>query len=173
LSAPLLPEFLGILGIDLFLALSMLTCIFDFPVILQYVYHVSAFVGFGQLWVNYVFAFNEETRFLICVAYLVIGLANIIFINGFIGSREKKILWTTAFLCCVTIPSIILSFSAISCYVNKVAISLPSLPLIPAEAVAVILVICVITLATSLILSAFVPEFHSSSVSKKKKGGEK
>lgn len=161
------------MGIDLFLALSMLTCIFDFPVILQYVYHISAFVGFGQLWVNYVFAFNEETRFFICVAYLVIGLANVVFINGYVGFRDRKILWTTCLLCCVTIPSTLLSFSAVACYVNKVAISLPSLPLIPFEAIAVILVICTVTLAASLILSAFVPELHRSSVSKKRKGGEK
>ena len=173
MSAPLLPEFLGILGIDIFLVLSILTCIFDFPVLLQYVYHISAFVGFGQLWINFVFAFSEETRFLICVAYLVIGLANIVFINGYIGSRDKKIIWTTALLCCITIPSIIISLSAISCYVNKVVISLPLLPLIPSEAVVAILLMCGIVLAASLILSAFVPELHGSPVSKKRKGGER
>jgi hypothetical protein len=136
LAAPLLPEFLGILGIDIFLVLSILTCLFDFPVFLQYVYHISAFVGFGQLWVNYIFAFSEETRFLICVAYLVIGIANIVFINGYVGFREKKILWTTSFLCCVTIPFGLISFSAVSVCVNKIAISLPLLPLIPPEAIA-------------------------------------
>jgi hypothetical protein len=123
LSAPLLPEFLGILGIDIFLVLSILTCLFDFPVFLQYVYHISAFVGFGQLWINYIFAFSEETRFFICLVYLVIGLANIVFVNGYIGFREKKILWTTFFLCSVTIPSILVSFSAVSWYVNRIAIS--------------------------------------------------
>jgi len=151
------------------LALSMLTCIFDFPVLLQYVYHISAFVGFGQLWINYVFAFSEETRFLICLAYLVIGLANIIFINGYIGSRDKKILWTTALLCCITIPSILISLSAVSCYVNRIAISLPLFPLIPPEAVMAILLMCGGILAISLVVSAFVPEFHGSSVSKKKR----
>jgi len=161
------------MGIDMFLVLSILTCLFDFPVFLQYVYHISAFVGFGQLWINYVFAFSEETRFLICAAYLVIGLANIVFINGYVGSREKKVLWTTSLLCCITIPSILVSFSAIACYVNKVAISLPLLPLIPPEAVATILVICAITFATSLILSSFFPELHRSPISKRKKGGER
>jgi len=173
LSAPLLPEFLGILGIDIFLILSILTCIFDFPVFLQYVYHISAFVGFGQLWINGVFAFSEETRFLICLAYLVIGLANIVFVNGYVGSRDRKILWTTALLCCVTIPTIIISFSAVSWYVNKVAISLPWLPLIPTEALAAILLVCGIVLAISLILSSFGLKFPGSSIPKKRKGGEK
>jgi len=169
LSAPLLPEFLGIMGIDVFLVLSILTCLFDFPVFLQYVYHISAFVGFGQLWIGYAFAFSEETRFLICVAYLVIGLANIIFVNGYVGIRDKKILWTTSFLCSVTVPSTLISFSAVSWYVNKVAISLPLLPLVPLEAIAAILVLCGIILAISLILSMFRPTFEGSSIPKKRK----
>ena len=169
LPAPLLPEFLGVLGTDVFLVLSILTCLFDFPVFLQYVYHISAFVGFGQLWIGYAFAFSEETRFLICVAYLVIGLANIIFVNGYIGFRDKKILWTTSFLCSVTVPSTLISFSAVSWYVNKVAISLPLLPLVPPEAIAAILVLCGIILAISLILSMFGFGFPSSSMNKKRK----
>jgi len=169
LSAPLLPEFLGIMGIDVFLVLSILTCLFDFPVFLQYVYHISAFVGFGQLWIGYAFAFSEETRFLICVAYLVIGLANIIFVNGYVGFRDKKILWTTSFLCCVTIPSILISFSAASWYVNKVVISLPSLPLVPPEAIAAVFVVCGIILAINLIFSMLGLKFPSSSNPAKKK----
>ena len=157
------------MGIDVFLVLSILTCLFDFPVFLQYVYHISAFVGFGQLWIDYAFAFSEETRFLICVAYLVIGLANIIFVNGYVGLRDKKILQTTSFLCNVTVPSTLISFSAISWYVNKVVISLPWLPLVPPEAIAAILVLCGIILAISLILSMFGFGFPRSSMNKKRK----
>ena len=157
------------MGIDVFLVLSILTCLFDFPVFLQYVYHISAFVGFGQLWIGYAFAFSEETRFLICVAYLLIGLANIIFVNGYVGFRDKKILWTTSFLCCVTIPSILISFSAASWYVNKVVISLPSLPLVPPEAIAAVFVVCGIILAINLIFSMLGLKFPSSCNPAKKK----
>lgn len=167
-----MPEFLGILGIDVFLVLSILTCLFDFPVFLQYVYHISAYIGFLQLWVNYVFAFSEETRFFICVAYLVIGLANIVFVNGYIGFRDRKILWTTSFLCCVTIPSTLISFSATSWYVNKVAISLPSLPLIQPEVIAAIFVVCGIVLAIGLVVSMLGLKFPGSSIPKKRKERE-
>jgi len=173
MAAPLLPEFIGVFGIDVFLVLSILACLFDFPVFLQYVYHISAYVGFLQLWIGYVFAFSEETRFLVCLAYLVIGLANIVFVNGYIGVRDRKVLWTTSYLCCVTVPSTLISFSAISWYVNRVAISLPSLPLISPEVIAAILLLCGIILAISVILSAFRPESHSPPVSKKRKGGER
>jgi len=175
LSAPLLPELLGILGTDIFLVLSILTCLFDFPVFLQYIYHIAAFVGLGQLWINYIFAFSEETRFFICLAYLVIGLANIIFINGYISFNIKKKLWTTAFLFSITIPSTLISFYATSYYVNKVAISLPWLPLIPPEGVALILTLCAIIVAISLIVSMLGPEFHifPTPQKPKRKGGGK
>jgi hypothetical protein len=173
LAAPLMPEFLGIFGTDVFLVLSILACLFDLPVLIQYIYHISAYIGFLQLWLDYIFAFSEETRFLICVAYLVIGLANIIFLNGYIGARDRKILWTTSFLCSVTVPSTLIGFSAVSWYVNRVAIALPSLPLIPPEAIAAILLLCGIILAISLILSAVDLKLPSSSVPKKRKGGVK
>jgi hypothetical protein len=156
LAAPLLPEFLGVLGVDVFLVLSILTCLFDFPVFLQYVYHVSAFVGFGQLWIGFLVGFSEETRFLICVGYLVIGLANVVVVNGYIGSRDKRVFWTTAFLSSITVPLILISFSAMSYYVNRVAIALPLLPLIPPEAIAAILLVCGIVLAISLLLPSFI-----------------
>jgi len=173
LASPLLPEFLGILGIDVFLVLSILTCLFDFPVFLQYVYHISAYIGFLQLWVDYVFAFSEETRFLICLAYLVIGLANIIFVNAYIGFRDRKVLWTTSFLCCVTIPTTLVSFSAASWYVNRVLIALPSLPLVPPETIAAVFVMCAIVLAISLIVSMLGLRLPGSSVPKRRKGGER
>jgi len=172
LPSPLLPEFLGILGIDIFLVLSILACLFDFPVFIQYIYHISAYVGFLQLWVDYVFAFSEETRFFICLAYLVIGLANIVFVNGYVGFRDRKVLWTTSFLCCVTVPSMLISFSATSWYVNKILISLPSLPLVPPEAVAAVFVVCGIVLAISLVFSMLGLKLPGSSISKRRREKE-
>lgn len=152
------------LGVDVFLVLSLLACFFDFPIFIQYVYHISAFVGLGQLWINYVFALGEETRFLICFVYLLIGLANIIFVNGYIGFRDGKTLLTTSLLCCVTIPLYQPAFLAVSYYVNKVPISLPKI-------IAAILVVDAIILATSLILSVFRPKSQGLSTHKKKEMG--
>jgi hypothetical protein len=154
LASPLLPEFLGVLGIDIFLVLSILTCLFDFPVVLQFIYHISAFIGFGQLWINYIFSFNEEMRFFIYLAYLIIGLANIVLVNVYMGAtRPRRIPRATAFLCCVTVPFLLTSFSAVSCCTNKVAVSFPLLPLIPPEVIAGIMVVCAAVLVVSLILS--------------------
>ena len=169
MAAPLLPEILGILGVDIFVVLSILTCLFDFPVYLQYGYHISAFVGFGQLWIAHVFGLAEETRFLIYVAYLVIALANIVFINGYVGAMEKRLIWTTSLLCCTTVPLVLISLSLTSWYVNRMPLSLPLLPLIPPEAVAAILFICIIILSISLFLSSFGIKLGYSPTPKKKR----
>lgn len=171
----LLPEFLGVVGIDVFLVLSILTCLFDFPVFLQYVYHVSAFMGLGQLWIGYAFAFGEEIRFLICVAYLFIALANVVFVNGFVGFRDRKMLQTVSLLFGVTIPSLFISFSAMSWYVNQVAISLPSIPLISPGAIVLILVLCGAILVASLVFSVSGTQAwtHGFSVTKKRGGGKR
>jgi hypothetical protein len=164
-----LPEIIGILGVDLFVVLSILTCLFDFPVYLQYGYHISAFVGFGQLWIAHLFGLTEESRFLIYVAYLVVALANIVFINGYVGAREKRLIWTTSLLCSTTVPTIVISLSLASWYVNRVPFSLPLLPMIPPEAVAAILFICIIILSISLFLSSFGLKLGYSPIPKKKK----
>lgn len=154
MSAPLLPEFIGILGIDIFLLLSIVTCLFDLPALIQYVYHISAFVGLGQFWITNVFGINEETRFLVYAAYLGIGLANVIFINAYIQARDERIVWTTSFLCGITIPLLLFSFISTSLYLNKIPISLPSMPLIPIEVILATVFVSAITIVGSLIASS-------------------
>lgn len=173
LASPLLPEVLGVMGIDEFILLSLLTCLFDFPVSIQYAYHISALVGFGQLWVNYAFALSEETRFFVCLGYLIIGLANVVFMNWYVAARDRRILGTTSFLCSITIPSVLIGIVATSLYVNKVPISLPWLPLIPFEAIGSILVVCAIVIAISLILSMSSTKHADFYSVNKRKGGDK
>jgi peptidoglycan biosynthesis protein MviN/MurJ (putative lipid II flippase) len=149
---------------------------FDFPPFIQYVYHIAAFLGLGEIWINYAFAFSEETRFFVCLGYLLIGLANIIFLNWYIGVRDKKIHWTTSFFGSITIPSVLISVVAASCYVNKAPIELPWLPMIPFQVIAATLVVCGIIVG----LSMFLPSIgfqHSNQKSPqkptKRKGGDK
>ena len=85
----------------------------------------------------------------------MIALANVIFINAYVGAMEKRLIWTTSLLCCTTVPLGLISLSLASWYVNRVPLSLPLLPLIPPEAVAAILFVCVIILSISLFLSSF------------------
>lgn len=60
MSFPLFPPELFILvGVNVFVALSLLTSIFDglFLMRVPYVFQIAALAGFGQIWVNYAFLF--------------------------------------------------------------------------------------------------------------------
>ncbi|MGQ9625259.1 MAG: hypothetical protein ACUVT9_07840, partial [Candidatus Bathycorpusculaceae bacterium] len=93
MASPLQPEFFALLGIDLFLAISLLTCLLDrhFPWQLPYVYQLAALAGFGQLLVSreFVASFGEYMRFWYSLLYLVVALANIVAVNVYLGVMKK------------------------------------------------------------------------------------
>ncbi|MDH5782729.1 MAG: hypothetical protein OEZ35_03585, partial [Candidatus Bathyarchaeota archaeon] len=48
------PEFFALLGVNVFLAISLLTCLLDkyFPGSIPYMYQLAALTGFGQLLIS-------------------------------------------------------------------------------------------------------------------------
>jgi hypothetical protein len=107
------PEFFALLGIDLFLLLSLLSCLLDerFPKAIPYIYQVAAVYGFGHLLIsrNFLDMFGEYTRFWYSFLYLVIALANIIAVNIYFAllKRQNTIakIWSGA----ITFPSILVT----------------------------------------------------------------
>ena len=109
MATPLQPEFFLLLGIDLFLAISLLSCLLDkhFPWQLPYLYQVASLAGFGQLIVakEFMAMFGEYTRFWFSLLYLIIALANIAVINVYIGVIKKMLSYAKAFTIAVSFPS--------------------------------------------------------------------
>jgi hypothetical protein len=107
---PLQPEFFILLGLDLFLATSMLTCLLDkyFPWQLPYLCQLASLVGFGQLLVSREFLvfFDEYMRFWYSLTYLVIALATIVAINVYLGFMKKLLNYAKAIMFTVTFPSL-------------------------------------------------------------------
>jgi hypothetical protein len=110
MAPPLQPEFFALLGIDLFLAVSLLTCLLDrhFPWQLPYVYQLAALAGFGQLLVSreFIAFFGEYMRFWYSLLYLIVALANIIAINVYLGIMKKLISHAKVFMLTVTFPAL-------------------------------------------------------------------
>lgn len=110
---PLQPEFFILLGLDLFLATSLLTCLLDkhFPWQLPYVCQLAALAGFGQLLVSREFLafFDEYMRFWYSLTYLVVALATIVAINAYLGFMKKLLNYAKAMLLTVTFPSLTLA----------------------------------------------------------------
>ena len=126
MAAPLQPEFFLLLGIDLFLAISLLSCLLDkhLPWQLPYLYQVASLVGFGQLIVSKEFMamFDGYMRFWLSLLYLIVALANIIAINVYLGLIKKLLNYTKAFMLTISFPSFavaaffLVSYSTVSAH---------------------------------------------------------
>jgi hypothetical protein len=116
----LLPEFFALLAIDLFLLLSLLTCLLDdrLPKTIAYVYQIAALIGYGHLLISKEFfaVFGEYMRFWYCFIYLLVALVNIVAINVYLAVQKK--LWTLAKVWsgAVTFPTLVISLFFLSNY---------------------------------------------------------
>lgn len=112
-SSLLLPELLALLSSDLFLLLSLLTCLLEerFPKAIPYVYQIAALIGFGHLLVSRMFltVFGEYMRFWYNLFYLAVGLANVVAINLYLAVSKR--MWTLAKIwsSAVTFPTVFIS----------------------------------------------------------------
>jgi hypothetical protein len=109
MATPLQPEFFLLLGIDIFLATSLLSCLLDkhVPWQLPYLYQVASLAGFGQLIVSkeFMVVFDGYMRFWFSLLYLIVALANIVAINVYLGVIKKMVNYAKAFMLTVTFPS--------------------------------------------------------------------
>jgi hypothetical protein len=113
MSYAIQPEFFELLGIDLFLAISLLTCLLDrrFPSQLPYVYQLAALAGFGQLLVSkdFMVLFDEYTRFWYSLIYLMIALGNVVAVNVYLAAVRKLLNFAKVFMVTVTFPALALA----------------------------------------------------------------
>ena len=138
MSSPLQPEFFALLGIDLFLAISLLICLLDrhFPWQLPYVYQLAALAGFGQLLVSreFIAFFGEYMRFWYSLLYLIVALANIIAVNIYLGIMKKLLNYAKVFMLTVTFPALTLAAFFLSNYAEVAAHPLVMTPQMSWEA---------------------------------------
>ena len=130
-----MPEFFLLIGIDMFLALSLLTCLLDkhFPTALSYIYQLAALTGFGQLLVSKEFLqiFDEYTRFWYSLSFLAIGLMNIAAVNLYLAYSKKQYDIAKVFLGGVTVPACLVSTLFVYNYVQIATFSIVSFPQLP------------------------------------------
>lgn len=152
----LLPEFFLLLGIDLFLGISLLTCLLDkhFPAAIPYLYQIGALVGFAQLLImkDSMTIFGDYIRFLSSLVYLITVLANVLSINVYIAFLKK--MWFTAkiLFACVTFPTILIATFFVAGYAALLG-GLPPLPRIPLEILFVILATCSVVMGIGVYMS--------------------
>ena len=127
LAIELLPEFFLFLGIDLFVALALLSCIMDyFRRSVAYLFEAAAAFGYVNLLMSqqFLFYFSEYMRFAYCFLYLALALASIIGVNFYLVISRKA--WSTAklFAGAITLPTIVISTFFFSLYGRDVSYTL-------------------------------------------------
>lgn len=119
LAIEILPEFFLFLGVDLFVALALLTCVMEhFSRLVSYLYEAAAVFGYVNMFMSREFmaTFGEYMRFSYSFLYLALGLANVVGINVYLIVSKKA--WGTAkvFASCVTFPTVLISAFFFSLY---------------------------------------------------------
>jgi phage shock protein PspC (stress-responsive transcriptional regulator) len=135
---PMQPEFFLLLGVDLFLATSLLTCLLDrhFPWQLPYLYQLAALIGFGQLFVSREFlsTFDDYMRFWYSTLYLIVALASMVGINAYLGIVKKLLNYAKVVLFTVTFPALTISAFFITSYAQVAIHPLAIVPQVSWEA---------------------------------------
>lgn len=119
MATELLPEFFLFLGVDLFVALSLLTCIMDFfRRGVPYLYEAAAIFGYVNLLISKEFlsTWGEYMRFSYCFLYLALALVNIVGINAYLLVSRKQWGLAKVFASAVTFPTILISAFFFSLY---------------------------------------------------------
>ena len=110
----LLPEFFLMLGIDVFLGMSLLTALLDneLPSKEQYILQGAALLGLAQMFISRGFVDSgvftkdpaDPTRFWISVAYLSSSIFTVLGLNAYLGIVKRKMALATTFAGTVTVP---------------------------------------------------------------------
>jgi len=169
MASELQPEFFSLLGINIFLALSLLTCLFEknFPTAIPYVYQSAALFGFGQLWISKEFSqiFGDHMRFLYHTAYLSVAVISITAINLYLAFLKKQKVLSWIYCGTVVLPAVTVSLFFTSAYINDTPVPLPVLPHAPLEMIYILLVPCAAVLGLG-ILTSLKPEVLKRTLSR-------
>ncbi len=124
MSQVLAPEFFAFLGVDIFVAMSLLTCLLDrhFPTTLPYVLQAAAVAGYVHLWISreFIALFGSYMRFWYSFLYLAVALAIVIALNMYLAIIKRQWTLAKAFSATVAFPSMLISAFFVSVYTVQI-----------------------------------------------------
>ena len=117
----LFPEFFVLLGIVIFLAMSLLSFLLQdhLPSLFQYVFQIAGGGGFGVLFLNQGLPPTDPTHFSISVGYLACALSSVLGLNVYLLLVRKKMAVASTFSGTVTMPILMISALLISSYLGN------------------------------------------------------
>ena len=133
------PEFLILLGIDIFLGASILTVLLDrhFPTPFPYVLEGAALIGFAELMSGPTFltSLSNELQFWYSFIYAMIAVLSLFATNLYLLFLRRRAFESAILGICGTLPAGLGILYFTSAFVNGLTVSLPLIPVIPIEGV--------------------------------------
>ena len=121
----LLPEFFAFLAVDIFVAMSLLTCLLDnyFPDVLPYLFQAAAIGGYVHVLISkdLLAVFGDYMRFWFCFLYLSVALVSVIALNVYLAVFKNKWKMAKFFSGTVVFPIFLISGFFIFNYTIQVA----------------------------------------------------
>ncbi len=115
----LVPEFFVLLGIDIFLCMSLLSAFLedDLPSRLQYLFQIAAIVGLGELLISQ--GFVDLTRFWVSFVYLASGLSSVVGLNAYLAVVRRRMDIASTFSGTITVPTLMISAIFVSSFLGS------------------------------------------------------
>jgi hypothetical protein len=149
------PEFLILLGVDIFLGASILTVLLDrhFPAPLPYVLEGASLIGFAELMAGPTFlnSFSQELQFYYSFAYAMISVLTLFATNLYLLFLRRRPFESAVLAICGTVPAGLGILYFTSAFVNGLTLSLPLVPVIPIEGVYVMFGLSIALVVFSLV----------------------
>ena len=151
------PELLLLISIDVFLVLSLVTCLFDeyFPTSLPYLTQLIALAGFCQLYLSKSFIpiFIGDGRFWSSLFFLLSSMACVLATNIYLFLVQKRLDGGIFYMGAVTLPVSYFAFFIVSVYLNEVPLPLFMFPTLPTSIGLSVLVISTGLLCLGIVIS--------------------
>ncbi|MDE1854233.1 MAG: hypothetical protein KGI38_10890 [Thaumarchaeota archaeon] len=150
------PEFLILIGVDIFLGASILTVLLDkhFPTALPYILDVGAMIGFGELLTgpSTVNSLSTELQFYYSFTYAMISVLALFALNLYLLFLRRRPFESAMLGVFATVPAGLGILYFTSAFVNGLTISLPLIPEIPIEGVYIMFGLSVGLIVFSLVV---------------------
>ena len=125
----LVPEFFILMGIGIFLGMSLLSALLneDIPRSVQWLFQGAAAIGLGQMFASRAFINSnvfprdpgDPTRFWISLLYLAAAVSNVIGLNVYLAAVRRKTSLASIFSGTVTVPIIMFSAVFVSSFIGS------------------------------------------------------
>ncbi|MDG7007217.1 MAG: hypothetical protein JRN06_03100 [Nitrososphaerota archaeon] len=133
------PEFLILLGIDIFLGASILTVLLEkhFPGSYPYILEGAALIGFAELMSgpSFLTSLSTELQFWYSFIYAMIAVLSLFATNLYLLFLRRRTFESAVIGICGTVPAGLGILYFTSAFVNGLTVSLPLVPVIPIEGV--------------------------------------